>query len=335
MRAAMASAEVGDDVYGEDPTINRLQDMTAELVGTEAALFVASGTMANQIAIKVHTRPGDEILVGQNAHNWLFETGGAAVISGVQIALLPGDGRFSADAVRAARKPDDHHRPPTRMISVENTHNMAGGLVWTRAELDGILAASRELELATHMDGARICNAAAALGCTVAEVAAGFDSVAICLSKGLGAPVGSLLCGSRALIHRAHRVRKMLGGGMRQAGILAAAGIYALEHNLARLTEDHEHARLIAESLADIPGFEIDLDEVHSNIVMIDMCADERGRVIDAGGLARAAAEAGVLFHSMSPTRIRLVAHLDVTRADCQRAADIIRDLVADWPTGT
>lgn len=331
MRAAMANAPVGDDVYGEDPTVNRLQEMTADLVGTEAALFVPSGTMANQIAIKVHTQPGDEMLVGQNAHNWLFETGGTAVISGVQCTLMPGDGRFLADDVRAARKPEDSHRPPTRMVSVENTHNMAGGLVWDRTELDAIVAVCREFGLATHMDGARLCNAAAASGHSVREVAAGFDTVAICLSKGLGAPVGSLLCGSRELIRRAHRVRKMLGGGMRQAGILAAACVYALENNLERLIEDHHHARLVAESMVQVPGLTIDLEGVHSNIVMIDMCPDDQGRVIDAGALSRRAAAAGVLFHSMSATRIRLVTHLDLTREECQRAADTIAEVVTGW----
>lgn len=323
MRRAMAEADVGDDVYGEDPSINALQERVASLVGTESALFVPSGTMANQIAIKVHTQPGDDILVGHDAHNWLFETGGAAAISGVQVTVLPGDGQFSPDDVRAARKPDDHHSPPTRLVSVENTHNMAGGVVWSQDALDRIVETSKELDLALHLDGARLCNAAVALNSPEHRITRGFDTISVCLSKGLGAPVGSLLCGSCSLIRRAHRVRKMLGGGMRQAGILAAAGLYALEHNRPRLSDDHEHARFLAQAASQVDGLTVDVDRVHTNIVMIDVDNREYP-TLSAAAIADVAANAGVLFHAMSDTRIRLVTHLDVDRAACERAADEI-----------
>ena len=322
MRAAMAEAEVGDDVFGEDPTINRLQERVAELLGCEAALLVPSGTMANQIAINIHTRPGDEILVGRGAHNWLFETGGAGAISGVQPCLVGDDGRFTGDDVRAQFKADDHHRPPSRLVSVENTHNFGGGRVWQRDALDGVLEAAGALGLATHLDGARLWNAAVATGASEAELAAGFDTVAVCLSKGLGAPVGSLLCGSAALVGDAHRVRKRLGGGMRQAGILAAAGLVALD-NRARLAEDHANARYLAEALAELPGLSVEVDTVDTNIVMVDVAAD------GAAALAARAGERGLRFAALGPARVRLVTHLDVDRAACERAVVIFRELVA------
>lgn len=328
MREAMARAEVGDDVYGEDPSINELEAMTAEIVGMEAAIFVPSGTMANQIAIKVHTQPGDEILVGQNAHNWLFESGGAGAIAGVQVTLLPGDGRFSGDDVRAAYKGGDHNRPPTTMVSVENTHNMAGGVCWDADQVRGVLDTARALGLACHLDGARLWNAAVFAGRPERELCAGFDTVSVCLSKGLGAPVGSLLCGSRALVHRAHRMRKMLGGGMRQAGILAAAGSFALRENRARLAEDHANAAALARTLAAEPWFAVDLAAVHTNIVMVDIAEPARDR-LSAPALVRRAAERGVLASAFSDTRLRLVTHLDVDAAACERAARVLIDSAA------
>lgn len=329
MRRAMAEADVGDDVYGEDPTVNLLQERVAELLGKEAALFVPSGTMANQIGIKVHTQPGDEILVGQNAHNWLFEAGAAAVISSVQVTLLPGDGRFAADAIRAAYKANNYHLPPTTMVSVENTHNMGGGVVWDLDEVRKVVSVARELGLATHLDGARLWNAAAATGVPERELAAGFDTVSVCLSKGLGAPVGSLLCGSRGLMHRAHRVRKLLGGGMRQAGILAAAGLHAIEHHRARLAEDHENAAFLAAALGEIPGLTVDRSSVHTNIVMVDIDTDRLG---SAALLAQHAKERGLLFNPFSAKRIRLVTHLDVDREACGRAVDILAALAHESP---
>jgi threonine aldolase len=323
MRRAMAEAQVGDDVYGDDPTVNRLQDRVAELVGMEAALFVPSGSMANQIAVRVHTRPGDEVLAGAGAHTYLFESGAASALAGVQMTLLAGDGRFTGADVRAAYKPDDHHRPPSALVLVENTHNVGGGILWHAAAQADVLATARELGLRAHLDGARLWNAAAATGKSEKELAAGFDSVSVCLSKGLGAPIGSLVAGTRDFIRQAHRFRKMYGGAMRQAGILAAAGLHALEHHRARLTEDHESARLLAEALAG-RGFEIDLGSVETNIVMAEMTG---GR---AAVLADRAAEHGVLLNAFGDRRIRLVTHLDVDRDACQRAAEILIALAGD-----
>lgn len=324
MRRAMAEAEVGDDVFGEDPTVNRLQETVAGLIGTEAALFTPSGSMANQLAIKAHTHHGDEIIVGKGAHNWLYESGAAGALSGVQPCLIGEDGRFTAAEVRAAYKPDDHHKPPSRLVCVENTHNMGGGLLWDQGEVAGVLGAARELGLASHLDGARLWNAAAATGRSERELAAGFDTVSVCLSKGLGAPVGSLLCGSKAVIHRAHRYRKMYGGGMRQAGILAAAGLHALEHHRARLVEDHDNARFLAGELCALPGLRVDLARVHSNIVMVDVAPE----VGSAASLQQRAGERGLLFFAVGPARLRLVTHLDVDRAACTRAVELLADLV-------
>jgi threonine aldolase len=324
MRRAMAEAEVGDDVFGEDPTVNRLQEAVAALVGTEAALFTPSGSMANQIALKVHTHHGDEIIVGRGAHNWLYESGAAGALSGVQPCQVGEDGRFTAADVCAAFKADDHHRPPSRLVSVENTHNMGGGLLWDSEQVLGVLGAARERGMATPLDGARLWNAAAAAGRSERELAAGFDTVSVCLSKGLGAPVGSLLCGPRALIHRAHRYRKMFGGGMRQAGILAAAGLYAIEHHRARLADDHGNARFLAGELSALPGLRVDLARVHTNIVMVDVAPD----VGSAAGLQERAGRQGLRFFAVGPARIRLVTHLDVDRAACTRAVEILAALV-------
>lgn len=323
MREAMARAEVGDDVYGEDPTVNRLQERVAELLGVEAALFVPSGSMANQIAIKIHTSPGDDVIIGEGSHNWLYESGAGAALSGVQFTIAGRGGLFSADDVRAAFKPDNHHFAPTRLVCLENTHNRGGGRIWPHDETRRILEVARELGLRTHLDGARLWNAAAATGVSVKDLAAGFDTVSVCLSKGLGAPVGSLLCGSRELVHRAHRVRKMLGGGMRQAGILAAAGLYALDHHRARLVEDHANARRLAELLAASGRFLLDPAEVQTNIVIADLAPEAPS----ADELVRRARARGVLLNAIGPRRVRLVTHLDVDRAACERAAEILREV--------
>ena len=326
MRRAMAAAEVGDDVYGEDPAVNQLQERVADLLGVEAALFVPSGSMANQIAIQIHCRPGDDVLAGRGSHSYLYESGAASAYGGVQISLLDGDGRFSADAVRAAFKADTHHAPPTRLIMVENTHNMGGGLLWDRAELGRVQAVARELGLALHLDGARLWNAAIASGQSEREVAAGFDTVSVCLSKGLGAPVGSLVAGSREQMHRAHRVRKMMGGGMRQAGILAAAGLYALDHHRARLAEDHRNAAFLAGEVARVPGLAIGTASIDSNIVMVEVAGEALGTAAELSARAR---ERGLLFGAVAPRRFRLVTHLDVDRAACGRAAEILAGLVS------
>jgi threonine aldolase len=326
MRRAMAAAPVGDDVYGEDPTVNQLQERVADLLGTEAALYVPSGSMANQIAIQVHTRPGDDVLAGRGSHSYLYESGAASAYGGVQLTLLDGDGRFTADAMRAAYKADTHHAPPTRLVLVENTHNMGGGLLWDRGELAGVQAAARELGLALHLDGARLWNAVLASGRSERELVAGFDSASVCLSKGLGAPVGSLVAGSRDFVHRAHRVRKMMGGGMRQAGVLAAAGLYALEHQRERLIEDHKNAAFLAGELRRVRGLALATAGVDTNILIVEITDPALGRADDLSKRARAR---GLYFGAVAPSRFRLVTHLDVDRAACGRAVEILAELAA------
>jgi threonine aldolase len=323
MREAIAAAEVGDDVYGEDPTVRALEEQVAELVGCEAALFVPTGTMANQIALRAHSRPGDEVIIGRGAHCWRHESGALAALAGVQTQVVGEDGTFTAAEVRAAFKPDEPYVSPTRVVAVENTHNMAGGTCWARDRLAEVVAAARELGMATHLDGARLWNAAVASGASERELAAGFDSVSVCLSKGLGAPAGSLVAGSRDFIRVCHRARKMYGGGMRQAGILAAAGLHALTHHRARLADDHGNARALAEALAGTSGIHVDPGRVHTNIVMIDLT---RGTAQAAIELARAS---GVLLGAAGPRRIRAVTHLDVDRAGVQRAAHVIAEIAA------
>jgi len=323
MRKAMAEAEVGDDVYGEDPTVDRLQRRVAELLGVEAALLVPSGTMANQIALATLTRPGHEVIVGARAHNWLFETGAAAAINGVQHCVLPGDGRFGADAVRESFKPDNHHYAATRVVSVENTHNMGGGLVWSRRDLDAVTAAAHELGLATHLDGARLWNAAIAGQCELAELCRGFDTIAVCLSKGLGAPIGSLVCGDREQIHEAHRMRKMLGGGMRQAGIIAAAGLYALDHHLARLADDHRRARSLGQAVASMPGLTLGA-AIDTNIVLVDL----EGDTFATETLIKKAAARGLRFSAVGARRVRMVTHLDIDDAAIDAAVAILEEIV-------
>lgn len=319
MRQAIASAEVGDDVYGEDPTVRRLEETVAEMLGTEAALFVPSGTMANQIALRALTRPGEEVMIGANAHCWIHESGALAALAGAQTQQLPGDGRFDAQAVRDAYKPAVSWLSPTTVVSIENTHNMGGGLVWQRARIDDVLAAARVLGMAAHLDGARLWNAAVATGLAERELAAGFDTVSVCLSKGLGAPAGSLVAGSRDVVTRCHRFRKMYGGGMRQSGMLAAAGLYALAHHRERLVEDHANAKMLAEMLAGEPGLDVDPARVETNIVMIDIAPPR-----SAQALVAACGERGVRISAITSKRLRLVTHLDVDRVACQKAADVL-----------
>ena len=308
MRAAMAAAEVGDDVYGDDPTVNRLQARAAELFGHETALFAPSGTQSNLIALLTHCQRGDEYIVGQEAHTYKYEAGGGAVLGSIQpqpVAHQP-DGTLALADIARAIKPDDFHFARSRLLALENTF---GGRVLPPAYVEAATAFAHERGLATHLDGARICNAAVKLGVTPKEAVRGFDSVSVCLSKGLGAPVGSVLCGGRAFIAQAMRWRKMLGGGMRQAGILAAAGLYALEHNVARLADDHENAARLARGLADITEIQAAMPD--TNIVYVDMPA-EACPALDAqlrskGILARVA------------PHMRIVLHLDVSRADVDR----------------
>jgi threonine aldolase len=325
MRQAMAAAPVGDDQYGEDPSVNRLQQRIAELLGKEAALFVPSGTMANQIGLKILTRPGDEVVLGQEAHIVWHESGAGAANSGVQFTPVGSGGLFTAAELRAAYKPPGHVVfPPTSLVAIENTHNRGGGVVFPQAEAEAICAAAGELGLASYLDGARLFNAAAASGRSLAELAAPFDVVSVALSKGLGCPVGSVIAGSRAMIARAHRARRMFGGAMRQAGILAAAGLWALDHNLDRLAEDHANARLLAERLAGAPGVELDLATVQSNIVIFRMAEDSP----DAAAIVGRAQEAGVLVSAFAARTVRAVTHLNVSREQCRHAADLLARVI-------
>jgi threonine aldolase len=319
MRAAMARAEVGDDVYGEDPTVNRLQEMAAGLMGKEAALFVPSGTMGNLAAILAHCARGDEMILGDRAHTFLFEAGGAAALGGIQPHTLPNqaDGTLDLDDIEAAIRPDDPHYPISRLVSLENTHNRCGGVVlrvdYTRAV--GELAHRHGLRL--HLDGARIFNAATALGVRAAALAAPADSVTFCLSKGLCAPVGSVLCGTKEFIQRARRMRKMLGGGMRQAGIIAAAGIVALEKMVDRLSEDHRRARTLAEGLSRVPGLLIETDPPQTNMVFLSL-AD--WVPLSAEVMLRRLENQGIRAGLVEARRFRLVTHLGIDDAAIERA---------------
>jgi threonine aldolase len=321
MRAAMATAPVGNDEYGEDPTMNRLQERTAALLGKEAALWLPSGTMANQVALRVLTRPGDDVIVTRESHAVWHEAGGSAANAGVQFTEIGAGGVFTVEEFLAARKPRGHPMyPPTTLVEIENTHNRMGGVVFPQAEAERVCAAAREQGVATYLDGARLWNAAVASGRPVRELAAPFDLVAVALSKGLGAPGGSLLAGPRELVDRAVRHRRMFGGAMRQIGILGAAGLYALDHNDERLAEDHANARRIAERLAASPRISLDLATVQTNIVVFRLTDDAP----DAPAVVARARERGVLIFAIGPRTIRAVTHLDVSRKQCEEAAEIL-----------
>jgi threonine aldolase len=326
MRQAMAEAPVGDDQYGEDPTVNRLQQRIAEMLGKEAALFVPSGTMANQIALKLLTRPGEEVVVGADAHMHWLEAGAGAANSGVLLSPVGTGGLFTAEDFRAAVKPRGHIVfAPTELVALENTHNLGGGLIWPQQAAAAICAAAREAGIASYLDGARLFNASVASGLKLSELARPFDLVSVALSKGLGCPVGSVLAGSAADVARAVRVRRMFGGAMRQSGILAAAGLYALDHHLPQLAGDHANARVIAERLAGISGVLLDLATVQTNIVVfrIDSGAPE------AAAIVARAKEAGVLISALGARTLRVVAHRDVSRADCEHAAGLLAAIIA------
>ena len=325
MRQAMATAEVGDDVLGEDPTVNRLQDRMAFILGKEAGLFMPSGTMANQVAIKTHIQPGDEIIIDKNAHIFYYECAAAAVISGGQFNCLPGDkGILSAELIGPAIRPLDIHQPPPRLISLENSHNRGGGSIYTGENLAEIAQLAVEHGIKVHLDGARLFNGALAAQTTVKELASHTDSVCVAFSKGLGAPAGSVLCGSAEYIEKAIRFRKMLGGGMRQVGILAAACIYALDNNVQRLEVDHQNAKRLARGLAGIKGIKIDPQHVVTNIVLFDVASTP----MDADTFAERLAPAGVLLIPFGPTTLRAVTHLDVTTADIDLALEIIQQFL-------
>ncbi len=306
MRAAMAGAPVGDDVLGDDPTVHELERRTAEILGMEAAVYMPSGTMTNQVALRTHTEPGDEVLLDAEAHIYYYEGGAPAALSGLMCRLLPGArGVFTPDDLHAAVRARNVHFPRARLVCLENTHNRGGGSVWPVSQVAAVASAAREHELRMHLDGARLWNACVATGVAEREYARHFDSVSVCFSKGLGAPVGSALAGGAEFIDRARRFRKMFGGGMRQAGIIAAGALYALDHHRSRLPDDHAHARALAEGLAEIDGIEIDPATVETNIVIF------RVRDVPAALLVERLAQRGVLMLATGPRSIRAVTSLE------------------------
>jgi threonine aldolase len=326
MRRAMAEAEVGDDVYGEDPTVNRLQSRAAELFGKEAALFVPSGTMGNQICVKLHTRPGTEVVLEERSHIFNYEMGASAVLSGVTFRSVCGDdGLLTWDLIKLAiHHSAPYYVTPTSLVALENTHNMAGGSVMPLSIAQTISDEVHALGLPLHLDGARVVNAAVALGCSLAEIARPFDSVSLCLSKGLGAPVGSLIVGTADFIREAKNWRKLLGGGMRQVGVLAAAGLIALEDSPRLLVEDHANARRLAESLAELPGIAVNLASVQTNIVIFDIA----GTGLTTAQFSQALKERGVLANGINAREMRMVTHYDISRADIETTLSIAADVL-------
>ncbi|HEY9165031.1 MAG TPA: GntG family PLP-dependent aldolase [Candidatus Kryptonia bacterium] len=320
MRRAMANAEVGDDVFGEDPTVNRLQERVAALLEKESAVYVPSGVMSNQLALKTHTNAGDEVIVEKDSHIFNYETAAPSLLSGVQLNPVQGiRGLMTARDVEEAIRPDLYYMMPTRLVCVENTHNRGGGTIYPMKTIEEIRDVARRHSLGYHLDGARLWNASVATGISVADYARQFDSVSVCLSKGLGAPVGSVLTGTKEFINRARRFRKIFGGGMRQVGILAAAGLYALDHNIGRLAEDHEKAKTFARIIAESPLFEVNIDHVETNIVIFGVKPplNVNKLIADAKGI-------GVLLSAGSAGKVRAVTHLDVSRQDVKKAAELL-----------
>jgi threonine aldolase len=329
MRAAMAAAEVGDDVFGEDPTVQALERRTAELLGKEAALYVPSGTMANQLALRVHTEPGDEVLTEAMSHVANYERGAPALLSGVTVRGIPGlgDGLIDPGRLRAAfRRPGRYAPadmvPPQRLLVLEDTHNAGGGTVWPLPDLREVVGVAREQGMRVHLDGARLWNAAVASGVPEAVIAAEFDTVSVCFSKGLGAPVGSALAGPAALIARARRFRGIFGGAMRQAGVIAAGALHAIEHHRTRLAVDHARARSFAEAVTGLPGVVIDPARVASNIAIFGL---ER---LAAADLVDRCWERGVRMLPFGPDRVRAVFHLDVPEDGAERAAALVGEVL-------
>ena len=322
MRSAMANAEVGDEQKREDPTVNALERRTAELLGQEEAVYVPTATMANEIALRTLGRPGDEVVAGENSHIFLAELGGPAVHAGLMARPLRCEaGRFTPEQLReTVRVTDRSHVPPTRIVSVENTHNSSGGRVWPLDEIEAIAATARELDLRLHLDGARVLNASVACGVPADEIGGHFDTVTLCLSKGLGCPLGALVAGSAELMAEARRLKHLFGGAMRQAGIVAAAGVYALEHNVERLADDHARARRLAEGL-DAAGVPVDLEQVETNFVQVDV--GPLG-LTPSDALERLWQQGVGLSMTAHPTRLRAVTHLDVDDDDIDGAVELI-----------
>jgi threonine aldolase len=328
MREAMRRAEVGDDVYLEDPTVNRLQEMAAAMLGKQAALFVPSGTMGNQICLRLHTEPGQEVILEERSHIFNYEMGAMAVVSGALPRPVRGeDGMIDWPSIEAAIRPRSaYYVAQTGLIALENTHNMAGGSVMTVDAMEGICDRAHEVGLPVHLDGARIFNAAVALGRGAQEIARPFDSVMFCLSKGLAAPVGSMIVGERKFIDRALAVRRMFGGAMRQVGVIAAAGIVALEKMVARLEEDHRNARLLARELATVPGISIDPEKVRTNILVFDIY----GTGLTTADFSARLKERGVLANGINAREMRMVTHKDIGSGDVEAALEAIRDIVSN-----
>ena len=325
MRQAMAEAEVGDEQQGADPTTNRLQDMVAELLGKEAAVFLPSGTMSNQIAYRVWCQPGDEVIADKTAHTNHFETGGPAALSGAMMRLLDGErGVFTAAQVHEALRPNRRHAPHSALLSLENTNNLGNGKVWPLEAVAEVCAVARDAGLKTHLDGARLLNAVVASGIPARDYAQHFDSLWIDLSKGLGCPIGSVLAGDAEFIERAFRFKHQFGGAMRQSGIIAAAGVYALEHNVERLAEDHANATALAMRLAQLPGVRLDVAEIETNLVYFDVSGTGRS----GPELSDALRQRGVHIGAMAETTMRAVTHLDVSEDDVQEAADIFAEVL-------
>lgn len=321
MRAAMQAAEVGDDVFHDDPTVIRLEERVADLFGKEAALFVPSGTMSNQICVKAHTQSGDELLCDVNCHIYNYEAGGPAILSGVTCHTLEGDyGILDVTQLEDRIRPDDDHQVRTRLVCLENTHNRGGGRIYPVEKIQAIHAWARQQGLILHLDGARLWNAIVATGIPARRWGELFDSVSVCFSKGLGAPVGSALLGPREFVRRARRIRKLFGGGMRQAGVLAAAALYALDHHVERLAEDHRNAQVIAKAIAETPGMHLVPPEVETNLIWFRV---ER-EVGTAKEVAAALKERGVLIHAAGPQTLRACTHLDISAAQADRVATII-----------
>ena len=323
----MAEAEVGDDVYGEDPTVNKLEQRAAEIFAREAAIFVPTGTMGNQIAIKIHTQPGQEIICEERAHIFNWEMASLAAFSGCMVRPVrsaSGDGIITWDDIKKAIAPKIYYAAQTGLISLENSHNMAGGTVMPLAVTEDICKNAKAAGLPVHLDGARIFNAAVALGKSVAEITKPLDSIMFCLSKGLGAPVGSMLVGTKKFIEQARIYRKALGGGMRQAGVLAAAGLIALEKMPARLQEDHANAKFLAEGVVDLPGVKLDVTQVQTNIVIFEFDRKDMA----APDLARKLGEKNILASAIGPSRVRFVTHMDVDRAACELAVNAMRGIL-------
>lgn len=325
MRQAMYEAPVGDDVYGEDPSVRRLEELMAQETGKEAALYVTSGTQGNLVALLTHCQRGAEVIMEEEAHIFFYEVGGLAALGGLLPVRVKGhQGALTPAGVRQAIRSDNIHYPATGLVCLENTHNRAGGTVMTVEQIQAVAAVAHEADLPVHMDGARLYNAAVALGRPVADLAAPVDTVSICMSKGLGAPVGSVLCGSRAFIRRARKYRKMVGGGLRQAGILAAAGIYAVTHNVERLAADHANARFLATGLLQIPGITVDMSTVQTNIVI----ADVAGTGLTAAEFAGRLLQQGAKVNATGAHTVRFVTHLNITREDCSRALQLVQTAV-------